>query len=497
MRREILIDSLCGQKRLAVVEDGVLCEIYIEREGSESLAGNIYAGHVENVLPGMNAAFVDIGLEKNAFLYAGDIQVDTRGEKELTDALSDLNIRDLVRPGQQILVQVVKESGGTKGPRVSSHITLAGRLIVLIPTMRYVGVSRKITDPDERARLRACAEGFLEKGCCGMIMRTVAEGAGEESLRAEYEALVEEWKSIQERGSTARAPALVHSDSDLVRRAVRDMLGEETFAVATDDEGLYAALIESAKLNAPSYLDRIRLHAGSLPLFDARGIDAEIAGALGSRVWLKSGGYLVIDYAEALTVIDVNTGKYVGKNSLSDTIFRTNSEAAIEIARQLRLRDIGGIVIVDFIDMDTQEQRDALLAAFREAIARDRTHTNVVDITSLGLVELTRKKARPPLHRLVKHACEVCDGTGLTDDYETVARRALYEMRRRHRAQPDQAFVVSVPRPVAGILISIGAQPSVVAHVVAADLPPGEIAIEALDKARLPEGAKRMPEHKE
>ncbi len=496
MRREILLDSLCGQKRLAVLEDDVLCEIYIEREGSESISGNIYAGHVENVLPGMNAAFVDIGLEKNAFLYAGDIQVDTRGEKELTDALSGLNIRDLVRPGQQILVQVIKESGGTKGPRVSSHITLAGRLLVLIPTMRYVGVSRKITDSDERARLRGCAERFLETGACGMIMRTVAEGVGEEALRAEYEALVEKWNAIQRRGSTARAPALVYGDSGLASRAVRDMLDGETFAVTTDDEGLYAALSEFARLNAPAYADRVRLHDSGLPLFDVRGIDAEIAAALSRRVWLKSGGYLVIDYTEALTVIDVNTGKYVGKNSLSDTIFKTNSEAALEIARQLRLRDIGGIVIVDFIDMDTQEQRDALLTAFREAIARDRTYTNVADITSLGLVELTRKKTRPPLHRLLKHVCEVCEGTGLVDDYETVARRALYEMRRRHKAQPDQAFIVSVPRPVAGILISIGAPRGVVAHVVAADLPPGEIAVEALDRAKLPEGAKLMQEHK-
>lgn len=496
MRREILIDSLCGQKRLAVLEDDVLCEIHIERQGSESISGNIYAGHVENVLPGMNAAFVNIGLEKNAFLYAGDIQVDTRGEQELSDALSGLSIRELVRPGQQILVQVIKESGGTKGPRVSSHITLAGRLLVLIPTMRYVGVSRKITDPDERVRLRACAETLMADGSCGMIMRTVAEGVGEEALRAEYGALVEKWKSIQRRGSIARAPALVHGDSGLVNRAVRDMLAEETFAVTTDDAELYAALIESAKLNAPAYLDRIRLHSGDMPLFDARGLETEIDGALSRRVWLKSGGYLVIDYTEALTVIDVNTGKYVGKSSLSDTIFKTNSEAALEIARQLRLRDIGGIIIVDFIDMDTQEQRDMLLTVFREAIARDRTHTNVADITSLGLVELTRKKTRPPLHRLLKHVCEVCDGTGLVDDYETVARRALYEMRRRHAAQPGQAFIVTVPRPVAGILISIGAPPGVIAHVVAADLPPGEIAIEALDRAHLPEGAKFMPEHK-
>lgn len=496
MKREILMDSLCGQKRLALLEDDALCEIYVERAGSESISGNIYAGHVENVLPGMNAAFVDIGLEKNAFLYAGDIQVDTRGEQELTDALSDLNIRDLVRPGQQILVQVIKEPGGTKGPRVSSHVTLAGRLLVLIPTMRYVGVSRKITDPDERARLRACAEGLLENGCCGMIMRTVAGGVAEDQLRAEYQALVEKWKAIQKRGTTVRAPALVYGDSGLVSRAVRDMLDAETFAVVTDDGALFAALIESAKLNAPAYEDRLRLHKGDVPLFDARGIDVEIAGALSRRVWLKSGGYLVIDYTEALTVIDVNTGKYVGKNSLSDTIFKTNSEAAVEIARQLRLRDVGGIVIVDFIDMDTQEQRDALLAAFREAIARDRTHTNVADITSLGLVELTRKKTRPPLHRLLKHVCEVCDGTGLVDDYETVARRALYEVRRRHLAQPDQAFIVTVPRQVAGILITIGAPPGVSAHVVGADLPPGEIIVEALDKSRLPEDAKLMPEHK-
>lgn len=496
MKREILLDSLCGQRRLAVLEDDSLCEIYFERTGSESISGNIYAGHVENVLPGMNAAFVNIGLEKNAFLYAGDIQMNTRGEKELTDALSDLNIRDLVRPGQQILVQVVKESGGTKGPRVSSHITLAGRLLVLLPTMRYVGVSRKITDQDERARLRTCAETLMADSCCGMIVRTVAEGVEEDVLRAEYAALVERWEGIRSRGTITKAPALVYGDNGLITRAVRDMLDEGTAYVTTDDTDLYAALVETAKLIAPAYVDRIRRDLGSIPLFDARGIDAEISSALNRRVWLKSGGYLVIDYAEALTVIDVNTGKYVGKKSLDDTIFKTNSEAALEIARQLRLRDIGGIVIVDFIDMNTQEQRDMLLATLREAIARDRTHTNVADITSLGLVELTRKKTRPPLHRLIKHVCDVCDGTGLVDDYETIARRALYELRRRHRAQPDQAFVVTVPRQVAGILISIGAPRGVIAHVVAEDSAIGQITIEALDRARLPGDAKHMPEHK-
>ena len=496
MKREILLDSLCGQKRLAVLEDGILCELSIEREGSESISGNIYAGHVENVLPGMNAAFVNIGLEKNAFLYAGDIQVDMRGETELADKLSSINIRDLVRPGQQILVQVVKESGGTKGPRVSSHITLAGRLIVLIPTMRYVGVSRKITDPDTRSRMRGFAEKLCEKRGYGMIVRTAAEAMEEDEIRAEYESLCDKWLEILARGTTIKAPALVYGDSGLVSRTVRDMLSEDTAQIVTDDEALFRELTQSARMNAPAFADKIKLQPPGMPLFDARSIDAEFDKALAHRVWLKSGGYLVIDYTEALTVVDVNTGKYVGKNSLSDTIFKINCEAAIEIARQLRLRDIGGIVIVDFIDMDTQEQRDKLLSLLRDEIARDRTHTNVAGITALGLVELTRKKTRQPLHRILKHACEICDSTGLVDDYETVARRILYDLRRRRAAAPGQAYVIGVSKSIAGVLIGIGAPRGVAAHVIAQEIPDAQYSIEALDRARLPEGAKIMGEHK-
>ncbi|MGI6240059.1 MAG: Rne/Rng family ribonuclease [Christensenellales bacterium] len=497
MNREILLDSLLGQRRLAVYEDGELCELYIERDGSESISGNIYAGHVENVLPGMNAAFVNIGLPKNAFLYAGDIQIDTRGDAELANRLKEVSIKKLVRPGQQILVQVVKQSGGAKGPRVSSHITLPGRLMVLLPTMRYVGVSRKITQSDERSRLRALAEQLLDAHGCGMIVRTAAEHMDEETLAAEYESLRQTWQDVLAQGNVIQAPALVHGENDLVSRALRDMLNGDTSAVVTDDDALYRALLDRARTCAPAFLDRIRLHTANIPLFDVRGVDAALSKALNRKVWLKSGGYLIIDYTEALTVIDVNTGKFVGKSSLSDTIFKTNCEAAREIARQLRLRDIGGIIIVDFIDMDAQEQRDQLLALLREAIARDRTSTNFAGFTALGLVELTRKKTRQPLHRLIMRACPTCGGAGIVENAESAARRALGELRRKHAESPDQPYLIHAAKHVAGKLIEIGAPPGVRAHILPNDQNDCAYKIEALDQTALPEGTKPLIERKQ
>ena len=371
----------------------------------------------------MNAAFVDIGLDKNAFLYAGDIQI---GDALLAEQLRGARIERLVHSGQTVMVQVVKEPGGSKGPRLSCHITLAGRLAVLLPTVRYVGVSRRIHDEAERERLRAIAEGMAKDFGCGVIVRTAAEGAGADDLRADFEALSRLWENVERRGRHTAAPALLHRDASLVDCAVRDMLCEDVESARTDDEGLFHALQEAAQALTPALAGRVVFDRAQSPLFDRFCVWKQAESALRRHVWLKSGGYLVFDYTEALTVVDVNTGKYVGKRSLSETVFALNCEAAREIARQLRLRDVGGIIIVDFIDMDQHEQREALLDVLRECLRKDRTRTNLVGITGLGLVELTRKKVRQPLCKQKFHACAACQGSGLVPSHEFTARQGAF-----------------------------------------------------------------------
>ena len=454
MSKTILVDRLCGETCLALIEDGALAELYFESKGHEKLTGNIYIGRVENVLPGMNAAFVDIGLDKNAFLYAGDIQI---GDALLAEQLRGARIERLVHSGQTVMVQVVKEPGGSKGPRLSCHITLAGRLAVLLPTVRYVGVSRRIHDEGERERLRAIAEGMAKDLGCGVIVRTAAEGSGEDDLRADFEALSRLWENVERRGRHAVAPALLHRDASLVDCAVRDMLCEDVESVRTDDEGLLHALQEAAQALTPALAGRVVFDRAQSPLLDRFCVWKQAESAFRRHVWLKSGGYLVFDYTEALTVVDVNTGKYVGKRSLSETVFALNCEAAREIARQLRLRDVGGIIIVDFIDMDRHEQREALLDVLRECLRKDRTRTNLVGITGLGLVELTRKKVRQPLCKQKFHACTACQGSGLVPSHEFTARLALSEVRRRRMRGDETPYLIAAAPPVAGILLKLGA----------------------------------------
>ena len=454
MSKTILVDRLCGETCLALIEDGALAELYFESKGHEKLTGNIYIGRVENVLPGMNAAFVDIGLDKNAFLYAGDIQI---GDALLAEQLRGARIERLVHSGQTVMVQVVKEPGGSKGPRLSCHITLAGRLAVLLPTVRYVGVSRRIHDEAERERLRAIAEGMAKDFGCGVIVRTAAEGAGADDLRADFEALSRLWENVERRGRHTAAPALLHRDASLVDCAVRDMLCEDVESVRTDDEGLFHALQETAQALTPAFAGRVVFDRAQSPLFDRFCVWKQAESAFRRHVWLKSGGYLVFDYTEALTVVDVNTGKYVGKRSLSETVFALNCEAAREIARQLRLRDVGGIIIVDFIDMDRHEQREALLDVLRECLRKDRTRTNLVGITGLGLVELTRKKVRQPLCKQKFHACAACQGSGLVPSHEFTARQALSEVRRRRMRGDETPYLIAAAPPVAGILLKLGA----------------------------------------
>lgn len=450
MKQTFLLESVMGQKRLAVVEDSVLQEIYYERPGQEKLSGNVYVGRVENVLPGMNAAFVDIGLDKNAFLFAGDIQIDTRGEKGLEDELNRARIEKMIRPGQEIIVQVVKEPGGTKGPRISSHITLPGRYMVLLPTVPYVGVSRKIDGDVNRSRLRNLGLALVGNSQMGVILRTASDKATEEMIRSEYKNLVKMWQDIHTRGTHTKAPNLIHSDGSLALRAIRDMLNEDTEGIVADDIVMFDELKRYADMFAPEWAEKIRLHSGATPIFDVYRVDAQTDKCFGRHVWLKSGGSLVIEETEALTVIDVNTGKFTGKKSLGETIFKINCEAAAEIMRQIRLRDIGGIIIVDFIDMENSEQKHAILDILKDLSKNDRNRTAIGSITPLGLVEMTRKKVRQSMTKQLMHICSACGGNGVAPSYETTARRIARELWKRKRAGDTGPVLIEAIEPVIG-----------------------------------------------
>ena len=456
MKQTLLLERVMDQTRLAVLEEGLLCELVHQRPDDENQSGNIYLGRVENVLPGMNAAFVDIGMEKNGFLASGDIRLFAQGDKDLATLLGKARIEKLVRPGQELLVQVIRAQPGTKGPRLSCHITLPGRAMVLLTGVKYVGVSRKIESADERVRLRGIGLSLTADRPDGIILRTAADGMSEEDLRAEYARLVRQWEDMKRRSAHTTAPQLVYDDNDLALQAVRDRLTEDVEAIWTDDEGCYERLKDLAELFSPALSERIQKHAGETPLFDLYRVDSQADKALQRYVWLKSGGSLVIDETEALTVVDVNTGKNTGKRDADDTILATNCEAARELMRQLRLRDIGGMIVVDFIDMRRAADQDALLDVLRECAAKDRNRTRVVDYTALGLVELTRKRVRQSLSRQLTHTCSHCDGNGIVPSHEATARRALRDLWRRRRTGDETALALEAVPAVCGWIRKIG-----------------------------------------
>ena len=478
MKRTILLEALRGETRLAVIEDNHLCELYVERPGVDDVTGSIYLGRVENVVPGMNAAFVDIGQEKNGFMSAGDIQIPDRS---LADRLNRLHIEKLARPGRELLVQVVKAQSGQKGHRLSCHITLPGRLMVLMTDVTYVGISKKITDEDERARLRDIAGALTGGSGMGVIIRTAAENAPREALEAEWDALTAQWRALRQRAGHSIAPKRIFSNTSLTLRCVRDMLDDTVEAVWADGQPLYDELIARA-----GKTDRIRLHDGPTPLFDLYRVDAQLDKALRKYVWLKSGGSLVIEQTEAMTVVDVNTGKFTGRKDLEDTVFRLNCEAAEELVRQLRLRDIGGIIIVDFIDMKVPENNEKLLEWLRTLASTDRNRLTVVGMTGLGLIELTRKKERRPLARQLLHICPACGGDGMTPSHETTARRIVHELWRRRRGGDESALTVTACPEVTGCLKTIGAPGGVVYAEPDPAMPPGEYSISPADESHPP-----------
>ena len=414
---EIIADIAPFQSRVVMRRDGELKEYFVSRKGAEPIVGNIYKGKVENIVKGMQAAFVDIGLGRNAFLYAGDILPDKRdfefaGQSEqISDSLKKSSIKELVKQGQEIIVQVLKEAAGTKGARVTTNISLPGKNLVLMPTVSYVGVSRRISDETERSRLKELIDG-MRKPEHGYIVRTAAAYQDAEKFRAEMDYLERKWETIRLRARQQKAPSALHREGSLIMTTLRDYFSADVDKFIINDRASYEQAVDTARFSSPELADRIEYFDKSSDIFSYYNLNGKLNRLLERRVWLDSGAYLVIDQTEALTVIDVNTGKFTGDNRLEDTILETNLEAAGEIARQLRLRGIGGIIIIDFIDMDRDEHRARVKRALEDAVREDKVKTNIVGFTGLGLMEMTRKKVRNNIKSIMQTACPYCAGSG-------------------------------------------------------------------------------------
>ncbi len=425
---EILVNITPQETRVAVVENGALQEVSIERQGSRGIVGNIYKGKVNRVLPGMEAAFVDIGLEKAGFLHVSDIDDNSVGIEGLEDKPRPA-INELLHEGQTLLVQVVKDPLGSKGARLTTSISVPSRYLVYTPNSSQIGVSVKIEDEDERERLRGLlGEGLIENRHGGCIVRTAAEGVEEEELHRDISFLATLWDSLLENAQHLKPGSLVHEDLPLSIRTLRDMVGRETSLVKVDSRESYQKMIEFSQRYIPDLPARIEHYPGERPLFDLHNIDDEIQRALARQVSLKSGGYLIIDQTEAMTTIDINTGAFVGHQNLEETIFKTNMEASQAIARQLRLRNLGGIIIIDYIDMEQEEHKRQVLKTLEKYLAKDHAKTQVCEVSPLGLVEMTRKRTRESLEHVLCETCLICHGRGSHKTTETVCYENFREI---------------------------------------------------------------------
>jgi ribonuclease G len=465
---EIICNTTGRETRVAVLENGRLVELHVDRGDNRGYVGNVYLGRVVRVLPGMQAAFVDIGLERAAFLYVGDIYPDLLGmhqrgsEEEKEEADEDREdgprhsprsglppIQDLLKEGQELVVQVAKDPIGTKGARLTTHIALPGRYIVYMPTVEHVGISRRIEKEKERRRLRDFVEMHRPKGA-GFIVRTVCENQPLENLQADMDFLLKSWVKVQEASKTRRAPSLLHAEYGLVLRGVRDMFDDTVERVIIDDKKTYDEVRSFMADFMPKHRDRVHFYRGAEPIFDTYGVETQISRSLGRKVWLKSGGYLVIDQTEALMAIDVNSGKFVGTSSLEETTLQTNLEAVQEVVAQLRLRNMGGIIIIDFIDMDRESSRDKVYRALDEALKNDRARTNVLRISELGLVEMTRKRVQEGLDRYLTETCPTCSGTSVVRSRPTVCYDILREIQREaNRSSNAKSIYVNTTPAIA------------------------------------------------
>jgi len=473
VKREILMNTTARETRVAILEDDVLVELMVDRPDAARMVGDIYKGRVEAVLPGIQAAFVDIGTEKAAFLHVSDVALDDGDEDEEPGAQPDDDddapagnggggggrgrralppIQDIVKKGQELLVQVSKEPISTKGPRVTAHISLPGRFLVYMPGSDHVGVSRKIEDREERARLRAIAREALPPKSGGVIVRTVGEELTKETFERELRALMQLWKQIQKKASRGRAPAAVHREAKLVAGIIRDLFSQKVDSLIVDSQQVYDDVRAYLEQVDPSLIERVRLYTDPKPLFDAYDIESEIRDAFQRRVNLPSGGYIIVEPTEALVSIDVNTGRYTGKKDPEKTIFKTNVDAAREIARQVRLRDVGGIIVCDFIDMETKQNREKVLQELRQHLSRDRARTKAFQVSELGLIEMTRQRVRPSLYQTQTEACPTCGGTGRIFTPETVIRRVERAIRRAWADGKEKNLVVRV-HPVVALYV--------------------------------------------
>jgi ribonuclease G len=446
MKREILINGNPRETRVAIIEDDQLVELMVDRPDARRTVGDIYVGKVEAVLPGIQAAFVDIGTEKSAFLHASDLVYAEDEPEEPDDENGDEDesaenggrrgrskappIQDVIKKGQEILVQVSKEPISTKGPRVTAQVSLAGRFLVYMPFASRVGVSRKIGDRAERQRLREMVQKVLPEDSGGVIVRTVGEDATQATFERELTTLINQWKRIKKKTHFVRPPALLHRETSLARGLMRDLFSEKVESVTVDSKQIHNEISEYLKGIAPELLDRIKLHDEPVPLFDKAEIETEIRDLFKRRCDLPSGGYLIIEPTEALVSIDVNSGRYTGKKDPEKTILKTNLEAAREVARQIRLRDIGGIIVCDFIDMESRQNRDRVLQELRTHLGRDRARTKAFQVSELGLVEMTRQRVRQSHLQSMTEACPTCHGTGRVFTAETVVRRVERSVKR-------------------------------------------------------------------
>lgn len=475
MKREILINATPRETRVAILEDDRLVELLVDRPDNRRMIGDIFVGKVEAVLPGIQAAFVNIGTEKSAFLHASDVlpdddedadPADSAGTDEPDDEETTSGngsgggrgrrksppIQEMLKRGQDVIVQVTKEPISTKGPRVTAQVSLAGRFLVYLPDASRVGVSRKIGAPAERQRLKELVRGFLPEKAGGVIVRTVSEDVTPEMLQRELESLIAQWRRIKKKTRFVRAPAVIHRETGLTRGLIRDLFSSKVDSLAVDSKQTFNEIVDYLEDIAPDLIPRVRLHDAAQPLFDAVGIEGEIRDIFKRRCDLPSGGYIIVEPTEALVSVDVNSGRYTGKKDPEQTVLRTNLEAAAEIARQIRLRDVGGIIVADFIDMESRQNRERVLQELRTHLGRDRARTKAFAVSDLGLVEMTRQRVRQSHYQSMTEPCPTCAGSGRVFTPETIVRRVERSVRRMAvegrrdnlvvKLHPDVAFYV-------------------------------------------------------
>ncbi len=456
MKQEIIINSTPQESRIALVEDGLLAELLVERKEEMGVAGNIYKGKVARVLPGMQAAFVEIGMDKAGFLHASDFSAlddvhlnspagdDVEFEEAPAPKPSPsrhLPLEKQLSRGEEVLVQVAKDPLGTKGARVTSHISLPGRYMVFMPGNKHIGISRRIESDEERKRLKEIAQSLgTEEG--GFILRTACEGLSKREIQHDLGFLQKLWKSIQKKAESAPSPSLIHQDLDLIARAIRDFFTADTEQVLIDSPKDHRRIVDFARHFMPRLKSKINLYSDKEPLFEQLGIEEKITKALDPRAWLRSGGYIIIERTEALTAVDVNTGRFVGKRSQEETILKTNLEAVQEVVRQLRLRNAGGLIIIDFIDMEREANRKKVYESLKDALKKDKARTNILKISELGLVEMTRQRTRESLENQLLRSCPHCDGRGRIKSPVTVAYDVLRAIKRHHAGMDNGRNIV-------------------------------------------------------